>query len=183
MAAGVPSSACIMMEEGNTSFVNDGGSLYSADYATLYHAQMKRETHDRSFVVSDKCTKIAYGAISGAGYDGTTRVTVPKSVTTIEEQNELSYYSDTVIIGEEGSYAQQYAQKEGFKFEPLGMENPPQEEGTKYTLLDAQTCLKAALRLVPTTQEMLDGYDMDGNGILQLSDAQTILKKALKLIP
>lgn len=140
-------------------------------------------------VIPDGVTTLEDGAFFAC--DSLHEITIPASVTNIDA--EAFAYSDnlTTIKGYTGSYAETYANENGYEFISLGtvsndlvQGNPgdstdDKEKGIKYydvdgtegiTLSDAQTILKYALKIMPCDTSYT------------LSDAQTCLKAALRII-
>ena len=131
----------IQIDEGNTEFVSENNHIYSKDRRTYYGESIDSETTEAA--IEDGVTRIGQGAFR---YHGKiSKVTIPDTVTSIGEG---AFYNDlivqvyipptvtqieseilnndgnvAVISGVEGSYAQTYAEENGYHFKAVDVAN------------------------------------------------------------
>lgn len=90
---------------------------------------------------------------------------------------------NVVLYAEAGSTAEAYAKKQGLSFVAVVTAVKGDLDGnSKVELADAQTTLKAALKITTLDATANKAADVNGDGQVNLSDAQMILKYALKII-
>lgn len=168
----------IVLDEQNTAYVKGESGLYTAGYKVLIQANDNLDSCE----IPDTCTEIAYGALSRCYYES---VTIPASVTSIYNGEKLSHAAlkdGAVIYGEEGSYAQEYAQLHNYEFKSKnGLEGDVNGDGV-VNLADVQEILKIALNINPGTEEYIQAADVDKDLKITLYDAGAVLKSVLKLI-
>lgn len=166
----------ITIDPDNTSFVKHESGLYTTGYKTL----LKANEETRSLEIVDGCTTIAYPALSGGYYKD---VVIPASVTSIYDGMDMEYSTADgfVIYGEEGSYAEEYADMHGYEFKIKKLFADVNMDGV-VNLADVQMVLKLAMKIIPASDEMIPLADTDEDSMITLYDAQYILKGVLKLI-
>ena len=156
--------------------VSLGNTVY--DSRNNCNAIIKTKTNElivgcKSTVIPDSVTRIGNYAFSGC--TGLTSVTIPDSVTSIGKYAFGYYYdsnkgvyvkvNDFTIYGNKGTAAEQYADKNGFTFVPLG--ETPTEEPT-----EAATKPSTEPPTNPSAQIILGDADADGD--LTILDATRI---------
>ena len=101
-------------------------------------------------------------------------VTVDKNVV-IEMNNVSTDVNDYVVTDKKADDKKQYT------FNTIKAGDLVDENGT-LDLQDAQMVLKAALKIIPVSDIIINNVDVDGQEGITLTDAQMVLKAALKII-
>ncbi|MGI6264407.1 MAG: leucine-rich repeat protein [Acutalibacteraceae bacterium] len=135
----------------------------------------------KSIVIPDGVTTIEYFAFENCS--AMESIIIPASVTAILEDMVFVDCDALTIYGYTGSYAEEYADKNGIPFAALDAADPDPEPGDvdgngEVTAADALMALQAATGKIELVGVRQAAADVDGNGAVSAADALAILQFA-----
>lgn len=156
------------------------------------NAVIKKETNTlvagcQNTVIPDSVTSIGDMAFSGSS--GLTSITIPESVTEIGSFAFKDCSNLTTIKGIRGSYAEEYANENGYEFVEIESNIPDEVRPTsmgdvngdgKVNLNDAKLVLKVAVGIDIGGVKFYKALaDIDNSGKIDLNDAKIVLRMAV----